>query len=148
VANNGPNIELQASSAPAVRLPKWIVPAGFVCGCAFLVAVLGVVVLVPTLTPAQEKTVRTVLALAGAGYSMSLTGVLSIRLNLPQKELIVAGGTLAVFIVLFFFSPTISAAPGSEPAPEPRVNTTVTGNQNTVISGNKGPVHVEQGISR
>jgi hypothetical protein len=137
MANNGPRIGAQAPGAAAandVAFPKWIVPAGFIVGCAFLMVVLGLVVVIRSPTGAQQTTFTTVLALAGAGYSMSLTGFLSVRLNLPNKGFIVAGGTLAVFIVLFFFPPGGASL-------------TITGDGNTVVLDNEGRVTTGQGGS-
>ena len=131
VMNNNPNTggSLANEGAPS-DLPRWIVPAGFVVGCLFLVAVLGIIVAIPKPTSAQEGIFHTVVALAGAGYSMSLTGFLSVRLNLPNKGVLVAGGTLAVFVVLFFFSPNA---------------TTIQGNDNIVVQDNSGGVSVTKG---
>lgn len=129
--NDDVKLDAQAGAAAAndVPLPKWIVPAGFIVGCVFLGAILVIALLVPNPTSSQQTIFHSVVALAGAGYSMSLTGLLSVRLNLPSKGAIVAGGTLAVFTVLFFFSPDIG-------------KTQIVGDHNNVIQGTSGDVSV------
>jgi len=92
-------------------IPKWLVPAAFLFGIAFLVAILALVVKIPGPTPTQFTVFRIIIALGGAAFSMALTGFLTIQLNLPKGGQIVAGGALAVFVVLYFYSPAIPGIP-------------------------------------
>ncbi|WP_437278366.1 hypothetical protein WME90_45315 [Sorangium sp. So ce375] len=124
-----------APDHPERTLPSWIVPAGFIVGCAFLLLTLAIVVLVKPDPGQQEQmmpAIRTIQALGGAAFSMSLSGFLSLRLNLPNKGYIVAGGTLAVFVILYFFAPTGK-------------NVNVKGNGNITVVDSDGSVHVEPG---
>ena len=61
---------------------------------------------------------KTVAALGGAAFSISLTGFVSIKLNMPNKSRIMAGGAAAVFVILYFFSPPgFSRSSPSTPSP-------------------------------
>ncbi|WP_437278362.1 hypothetical protein WME90_45295 [Sorangium sp. So ce375] len=120
-----------APDPPESPLPRWLVPAGFIVGCVFLLLPLAIeLVIRPDEDQHNEMmpTLGTLRALGGAAFSMSLSGFLSLRLNLPSKGYIVTGGTLAVFVILYGF------APG-----------TVIGCRNIIVNGNEGPVHIEQG---
>ena len=86
---------------------------GFGVGVAALIAVVALVVIIRNPTPAQFNVFRTVIALGGAGFALSLTGLLTVQLGSSQKSYISAGGTLAVFVLLYLFSP--ATALGSQP---------------------------------
>lgn len=73
----------------------------FVFGAIFLTAILIIALLVPSPTDFQYNVFRTILALAGAGIGAVIPGFMEVRF---QKWLR-AGGALAVFAVLYFFSP-------------------------------------------
>lgn len=73
----------------------------FVFGAVFLTAILAIALFVPSPTDFQYNIFRTILALAGAGIGAVIPGFMEVRL---QKWLR-AGGALAVFAVLYFFSP-------------------------------------------
>jgi len=46
-------------------IPKWLVPAAFLFGIAFLVAILALVVKIPGPTPTQFTVFRIIIALGG-----------------------------------------------------------------------------------
>lgn len=73
----------------------------FVFGAIFLTAILVIALFVPSPTDFQYNVFRTILALAGAGIGAVIPGFMEVRF---QKWLR-AGGALAVFAVLYFFSP-------------------------------------------
>ncbi|HID7984313.1 hypothetical protein [Pseudomonas sp. NFR16] len=73
----------------------------FFFGAIFLTAILVIALFVPSPTDFQYNVFRTTLALAGAGIGAVIPGFMEIRF---QKWLR-AGGALAVFAVLYFFSP-------------------------------------------
>lgn len=96
-------------------LPRWFLPAGFILGAIALIAILVLVIFIPTPSDQQFIVFRILIALGGAAFSLSITGFITIHLNLPGKSYLVAGGSLAVFVVLFFFTPPViprSTAPG------------------------------------
>lgn len=96
-------------------------------GCVFLLLVLGAVLVFPHATPQQLGVMKTIQALGGASFSMSLSGFLTVKLNLPGKGYVVAGGTLAVFVILFFFPPPVYD---------------IRGNDNIIVNTTKGNVSV------
>lgn len=92
---------------------SWIIPVGFIIGTLACAVILILVMKQPNPTIPQLVIFRIVLALGGAAFSMALTGFITIRMNLPGKGYIIAGGTLAVFLVLFFFSPDLGLSSSS-----------------------------------
>ncbi|MBM6447521.1 hypothetical protein JQF37_28415 [Pseudomonas sp. MIL9] len=73
----------------------------FIFGAIFLTAILVIALFVPSPSDFQYNVFRTILALAGAGIGAVIPGFMEVRF---QKWLR-AGGALAVFAVLYFFSP-------------------------------------------
>ena len=73
----------------------------FVFGVVFLIAVLALAVFIPNPTPFQYTVFRIVLALAAGGVAAMIPGF--IRAEVPKY--VQAGGALAVFVIVFFFSP-------------------------------------------
>jgi hypothetical protein len=55
-------------------------------------------------TPLQRQIILTLAALAGGAIATEIPGFLSVDLSLGQKTGIAAGGALAVFIILYFWS--------------------------------------------
>lgn len=73
----------------------------FVFGAIFLTAILAIALFVPSPTDFQYNVFRTTLALAGAGIGAVIPGFMEVRF----QKFLRAGGALAVFAVLYFFSP-------------------------------------------
>jgi hypothetical protein len=94
---------------------------GFVVGVVAVIAILALVVIHPHPSPAQFNVFRTVIALGGAGFALSLTGFLTVEVGSSEKNYIRAGGTLAVFVILYLFSPATRLGAGSD-LPAPRTN--------------------------
>lgn len=92
---------------------------GFYGGSGAVLLILVLVLVFPTPTPAQWTVFRIVIALGGAGYALALAGFLTVKLAWEQRVAISAGGTLAVFIVLFFFDPAKSVFAESHDTPVP-----------------------------
>jgi hypothetical protein len=67
--------------------------------------------------PAPFNVFRTVIALEGAGFTLALTGFLTVQIQLSQRLSINTVGTLAVSVLLYFFSPATGLRGGS-PRPE------------------------------
>jgi hypothetical protein len=75
--------------------------AVFVCGVAFLVTMLVVVLVVPNPTPTQLWVFRIIVAVAAAGFAAFLPGALDVQVSTWVK----AGGALGVFVIVYFFNP-------------------------------------------
>jgi hypothetical protein len=100
-------------------IPRWLIPASVLLGIAFLSVIITLAVKIPSPTPTQFFVFRAVVALGGAAFSMAMTGLLTIRANLPGGSKIVAEGALAVFFCLFL-TPSIPGVPKPEPLVDPR----------------------------
>jgi len=77
----------------------------FTFGVVFLGAILILSVIIPEPTPTQFIIFRTVLALAAAGIAAVVPGTLAVKLNNWLR----AGGALAIFVVVYFYSPATLA---------------------------------------
>jgi hypothetical protein len=85
---------------------RWERPAIFVFGVVFVVVLIVLGIFFPTPTESQDRIFRTVLALAAAGVAALIPGLLHI--DTPWLR---AGGALAVFVLIFKFSPATLIAP-------------------------------------
>lgn len=97
---------------------RWEVIAAFAFGCMFLVVILFAAWFRPTPTPFEYTVFRITISLAAAGIGAILPGFLDVRF----KNWLRAGGALALFVVVYFFSP--AALPSSttiDPLPPPPV---------------------------
>jgi hypothetical protein len=70
-------------------------------GVVFVIVLLVLAVFIPKPTPFQYTVFRIVLALAAAGVAAVIPGFLQAKVG----AFIRAGGALAVFIVVYFYSP-------------------------------------------
>src|SRR5271165_2139485 len=77
----------------------------FVFGCVALAAVLWLAFRAETLSEQQFEILRIVLALAGGGVGAVIPGFLDVTVKVSTKLALRAGGALAVFVVLYFWSP-------------------------------------------
>ena len=75
--------------------------ATFAFGILFIITLLSLAFVFPTPTPIQHLVVRVVLALAAAGVAAMLPGFL--ELTIPNY--LKAGGSLAVFVLIYLRSP-------------------------------------------
>jgi peptidoglycan/LPS O-acetylase OafA/YrhL len=80
------------------------VPA-FLFGCLALAAALWLAFRDGSLSDQQFEILRIVLALAGGGIGAVVPGFLDLRLKTGAALALRAGGALAVFIVVYFWSP-------------------------------------------
>lgn len=92
-------------------LPSWMAPVAFIAGLVFVAVILLLVVVFPNPTVYQFNIFRTIIAAALAAVSMPFTGFITIRLNLPAKGYIVAGGAFAIAVIVYFFSPAVPGFP-------------------------------------
>jgi Effector-associated domain 5 len=113
----------QREDGARAPLPGWITPAGFVLGVAGLIGVVVLAIEIPEPSRFQYDIFRTLAALTGGAFSMALTGLLAVRLNFPGGGYIAGGGTLGVFVALYFFSPAVLPAPAPLP-PQPSATAT------------------------
>lgn len=77
----------------------------FVFGCVALATVLWLAFRSESLSNQQFEILRIVLALAGGGVGAVVPGFLDLHLKAGAKLALRAGGALAVFVVLYFWSP-------------------------------------------
>src|SRR3954465_4721070 len=84
------------------KLDIWL---AFVFGCLALAAVLWLAFRSDSLSNQQFEILRIVLALAGGGVGAVVPGILNLTVNAGTKLALRAGGALAVFVVLYFWSP-------------------------------------------
>ena len=77
----------------------------FLLGFLLLVIVLGIVAFGDEPSSLQFTVYRIIIAIAGAGFAVALTGTLYVRFPILGKGYIRAAQAFGVFIVLYFFSP-------------------------------------------
>jgi len=77
----------------------------FVFGVIFVTALLMFVLFVPSPAPSQFEVIRIVLALAASGVAATLPGILKLQLGEGTNLTLRAGGALAVFVIVYFYSP-------------------------------------------
>lgn len=95
---------------------------------------LTVNVFFPNPTPSQYETFKIVLALAAAGIGGILTGFINIE-GTFQKVVFRSGGALALFLIIYFFSPTAPIHPVI-------INQTQEGGTGMQIGVNKGMIYI------
>jgi hypothetical protein len=91
-----------------VSSPTWERVAIFAFGVIFVGALLAVAIFCPNPTQFQYTVFRIILALAAAGIAALIPGL--IKVKIPGVR---AGGALAVFVFVYYFSPAalVTAAP-------------------------------------
>ena len=75
----------------------------FSFGVVFVSVILALVVFLPEPTTAQYVVFKTVLAIAAADVGAMLPGLLEVQIN----NFIRAGGAMAIFAVVYFYSPAL-----------------------------------------
>jgi hypothetical protein len=85
----------------------------FAFGAVFVVVMLVLAVLFPEPTPFQYEVFKIVLAIAVAGVAAMIPGFLNVEVG----NVIRAGGAIAVFVIIYFFSPAqfVAKAPENNP---------------------------------
>jgi peptidoglycan/LPS O-acetylase OafA/YrhL len=110
----------------------------FAFGCLFVAVVLALAFTGGSLDDRRFETLRIVLALAGGGVGGVIPGFLDLHMKAGTKWALRAGGGLAVFIVLYFWSPAhwVAPQPGSVSQHTGGVNSpAINGNGNNVTGG-------------
>ncbi|MBU0545621.1 MAG: hypothetical protein KKH97_09805 [Proteobacteria bacterium] len=118
------------------NISLWEKITGFIFGVIFVSVVLVLAVFIPNPSPSQHETFKIVLALAAAGIGGILPGFININAAF-NKFMLRAGGALALFLVVFFFTP---AAPAH--IPTPIINQTISGDHGTQIGKNEGVLNI------
>jgi hypothetical protein len=118
--------------APAQKLQMML---AFLFGCAALAAVLWLAFRGGNLNDQQFEILRIVLALAGGGVGAVIPGFLDVNMKAGTKLALRAGGALAVFVVLYFWSPAHWAPPSPGP-----VNQHTSGYGSPAQNGNRNSV--------
>jgi len=114
------------------RLGIWL---AFGFGCVFVAVILALAFTSNTLDVRRFEILRIVLALAGGGIGGVIPGFLDLNMRAGAKLALRAGGGLAVFIVLYFWSPAHWVA-------EPEaVNQHTSGANSPAINGNGNTVN-------
>lgn len=88
--------------------------SAFAFGAVFVVVMLGIAIVIPYPTAFQLLVFRITLALAAGGVCAMLPGFLSVTIPAYVR----AGGSLAAFVIVFFFNPatlTLQGAPTDTP---------------------------------
>jgi hypothetical protein len=104
----------------------------FAFGVIFLLIILAIAIAFPNPTHFQYTVFRIVLALAASGVAAMIPGFI----NVSVGPTIRAGGAIAVFVIVYFFSP---AQLVSSPAPPPD---TIIGYSGSVLSVGSGETYI------
>jgi hypothetical protein len=110
----------------------------FAFGCVFVAVVLALAFMGGSLDDRRFEILRIVLALAGGGVGGLIPGFLDLNMKAGTKWALRAGGGLAVFVVLYFWSPAhwVAPQPGSVIQHTGGVNSpAISGSGNTVTGG-------------
>lgn len=73
----------------------------YLFGVTFVVVILAIAIFIPKPEPFQYEVFKIVLALATAGVAAFIPGFISVEVG----KWVRAGGAIAVFVIVFFFSP-------------------------------------------
>lgn len=96
----------------------------FVFGVLFVAAILVLATVFPTPTKTQYEIFRIIISLAAGGVAAVIPGLLDLQMNLgitqQQKLAIKAGGALAVFVIVYFYSPAQAVV--TDPAIQQTIN--------------------------
>jgi protein O-GlcNAc transferase len=119
---------MSAARSPAYRpghIPQqaWEKIAGFAFGVMFVAALLVLAIAFPQPTSFQYDVFRIVLAIACAGVAAVIPGFLAVSMD--AKGLVIrAGGALAVFVLVYFFSPARLVSSTSSPVSQSNITAT------------------------
>src|SRR5215813_4281404 len=101
----------------------WEKVAGFAFGVLFVAALLVLAIAFPQPTSFQYEVFRIVLAIACGGVAAVIPGFLALSMD-AKGVVIRAGGALAVFLLVYFFSPARLVSSASSSASQPHVTAT------------------------
>ena len=118
------------SKNKGVTPPVWQIIVGVVFGFVFVSAILALTIFLPDRNAQQYAIIKTILALAASGIAGVFTGFIEVN-GMIAKMTIRAGGALAVFIIVFFFTPKPPEPFGEDGSPV--INMKSTGDNATQI---------------
>jgi hypothetical protein len=107
----------------------------FIFGVIFVTALLLFVLFVPNPTPPQFEVIRIVLALAAGGVAAMIPGLLKLQRGEGANLTVRAGGALAVFAIVYFYSPAHWAS-----SPASTITQTTEAPNSPAIIGNNNTV--------
>jgi len=110
----------------------------FAFGSIFAAVLLLFVYFIPHPTNQQFEVVRIVLALAAGGVAAIVPGFLNLKIGNGANLALGAGGALAVFVVVYFYSPARWASSDQTGAD---ITVTTKGNNSPAINGNGNTVN-------
>jgi hypothetical protein len=114
-------------------LTHWEKITGFIFGLIFVSLLLAINLIIAEPTPSQYATFKTILALAAAGIGGILAGTLHVEGTL-QKWSVRAGGAIALFALVYFFSPAF-----------PNATREKSNIKQTVEDSGTGAIHTSEG---
>jgi Protein of unknown function (DUF4019) len=109
--NNSANKNTNAMRHPASALPSWEIILAFCFGVIFVTTILVTTLFKPDPTAYQYTVFRIVLSLAAGGVGAVLPGFIEVK----YREVVRAGGALALFLVVFFGAPAALSPVIKEP---------------------------------
>src|SRR5262245_51304460 len=83
------------------------VAVAYATGAVFFLILILYAVLLPNPSPFQSVALRIILALTAAAFAGSIPGSLALSANSTSFKLLRAGGAIAVFVLFYFFSPSL-----------------------------------------
>ena len=107
----------------------------FIFGVTFVTALLALVIFIPDPTPGQFEVIKVILALAAGGVAAIIPGTLTLNLGVGTNLALRAGGALAVFAVVYFYSPAHWIS-----SPDSNITQNTTGPNSPAIIGNENTV--------
>lgn len=122
------------------EISPWDKIAGYVFGGIFLSVMLVLNVMFPHPSPTQQETFKIILALSAAGLGGILGGFLKVNGKVAKLS-IRAGGALALFLVVFFISPSTSSSKTLK-QPSLEIHQTMTGDGGTQVGKNSGTINI------
>ena len=87
-----------------MKISNWEKIAGLFFGVAFIAMLSVISIYIPEPTPTQYAVFKTILALCAAAIGGILAGTIEVN-GTAQKWKVKAGGALALFVIVFFFTP-------------------------------------------
>ena len=91
-------------NSSTTKISNWEKIAGFIFGATFVTMLLVMSIFIPDPTPTQYAIFKTILAIAAAGIGGILAGTIHIEGSV-QKWAVKAGGAMALFVIVYFFTP-------------------------------------------
>ena len=138
VKNDNPDdmddIQKDKDVNPPATISNWEKIAGLIFGVTFVTALLALSVFIPDPSPTQYATFKTILAMAAAGIGGILAGTIHVKGSI-QKWSVRAGGAIALFIIVFFFTPTM-------PEDGDNIHQVIHGDKGTQIGTNTGVINI------